>query len=278
LPVATVDETLTSAAAQTELAEGRRSGYLRRRSARGRVDRAAAHLLTHTSGLGSYFDGAFFESARDRVREIDDFRPLVEGDAPAFEPGTDWSYSNTGMLLLGPVIEKASGQGYFDYVREHVYGPAGMTATDSYDMDRPVPNLAMGYTLQHGEWYENTFMHVIRGGPAGGGFSTAPDLLRFARALRDGTLVSPESREAMWSPKPELSSPGYGYGFQIGGTPEDRIVGHGGGFAGISSNLDLFAGPTHGGYTSIVLTNVDQGAQPVAQKIVEMIGRLEAAE
>jgi hypothetical protein len=55
-------------------------------------------------------------------------------------------------------------------------------------------------------------------------------------------------------------------------------VGHGGGFAGISSNLDLFVGPTHGGYTSIVLTNVDQGAQPVAQKIVEMIGRLEAAE
>jgi hypothetical protein len=145
-------------------------------------------------------------------------------------------------------------------------------------MDRPVPNLAMGYTLQHGEWYENTFMHVIRGGPAGGGFSTAPDLLRFARALRDGTLVSPESREAMWSPKPELASPGYGYGFQIGGTPENRIVGHGGGFAGISSNLDLFVGPTHGGYTSIVLTNVDQGAQPVAQKIVEMIGRLEAAE
>jgi CubicO group peptidase (beta-lactamase class C family) len=236
------------------------------------------HLLTHTSGLGSYFNETYVESARDRFREIDDFQPLVEGDTPAFEPGTDWSYSNTGMLLLGPVIEKASGQGYFDYVREHVYGPAGMTATDSYDMDRPVPNLAMGYTLQHGEWYENTFMHVIRGGPAGGGFSTAPDLLRFARALRDGTLVSPESREAMWSPKPELSSPGYGYGFQIGGTPENRIVGHGGGFAGISSNLDLFVGPTHGGYTSIVLTNVDQGAQPVAQKIVEMIGRLEAAE
>lgn len=236
------------------------------------------HLLTHTSGLGSYFNDTYFESARDRFREIDDFQPLVRDETLAFEPGSEWSYSNTGMLLLGPVIEKASGKGYFDYVREHVYGPAGMTDTDSYDMDAPVPNLAMGYTQRGGEWFENTFLHVIRGGPAGGGFSTAPDLLRFARAMRDGTLVSAESREAMWSPKPELSSPGYGYGFQIGGSPESRIVGHGGGFPGISSNLDIFVGPSGAGYTSIVLTNLDQGAQPVAQKIVEMIGRLEAAE
>lgn len=236
------------------------------------------HLLTHTSGLGSYFNDLYLESARDRFREIDDFQPLVEGDTPAFEPGTDWSYSNTGMLLLGPVIEKASGQGYFDYVREHVYGPAGMADTDSYDMDVPVPNLAMGHTRRHGEWVENTFIHVMRGGPAGGGFSTAPDLLRFARALRDGTLVSLESREAMWSPKPELSSPGYGYGFILKGSPESRIVGHGGGFAGISSNLDLFLGPENEGYTSIVLTNVDEGAIPVTRKIEELIERLVEAE
>lgn len=236
------------------------------------------HLLTHTSGLGSYFGDAFFDASRMRFREIDDFQPLVEGEAPTFEPGTDWRYSNTGMLLLGPVIEKASGQGYFAYLRDRVYGPAGMADTDSYDMDEPVPNLAMGYTLRGGTWAENTFLHVIRGGPAGGGFSTAPDLVRFAKAMRNGTLVSPESRQTMWSPKPELSSPGYGYGFQVGGTPESRIVGHGGGFAGISSNLDLFVGPSHEGYTAVVLSNVDQGARPVAQKIVEMVRRLETEE
>jgi CubicO group peptidase (beta-lactamase class C family) len=233
------------------------------------------HLLTHTSGLGSYFNDTYIESARNRFREIADFQPLVEGETLAFEPGTDWRYSNTGMLLLGPVIEMASGTGYFDYVRKHVYGPAGMSDTDSYDMDAPVENLAMGHTKRGSEWFENTFMHVIRGGPAGGGFSTAPDLLRFARAMQDGTLVSAGSREAMWTPKPELSSPDYGYGFQVGGAPEDRVVGHGGGFPGINSNLDIFV---DSGYVSIVLTNVDQGAQPVVQRIQEMIGRLEAAE
>ena len=113
---------------------------------------------------------------------------------------------------------------------------------------------------------------MIRGGPAGGGFSTAPDLAAFARALRNGTLVSRETAERLWSPKPEVSSPDYGYGFQLGGTPEDRIVGHGGGFPGISSNLDLFL---DSGYTAVVLTNLDGGAQPVQQKIRELVARLE---
>lgn len=233
------------------------------------------HLLTHTSGLGSYFNDEFFRSSRALYRELEDYKPLIRiesgGEPPAFEPGTDWSYSNTGMFLLGVVIEKASGQSYFEYVQENVHRPAGMTGTACYDMDRPVPNLAMGYTREGGEWVENTFLHVIRGGPAGGGFSTAPDLAAFARALRQGKLVSRETAERMWSPKPEISSPGYGYGFQLGGTPEDRIVGHGGGFPGISSNLDLFL---DSGYTAVVLTNLDGGAQPVQQKIRELVARL----
>jgi CubicO group peptidase (beta-lactamase class C family) len=229
------------------------------------------HLLTHTSGLGSYFNEAFFRSSRELFRELEDYRPLFEGETLAFEPGTDWRYSNTGMFLLGLVIEKASGTGYFDSIREHVYRPAGMTGSDSYDMDRPVPNLAMGHAREGGEWVENTFKHTIRGGPAGGGFSTAPDLLAFARALRAGKLVSPETAARLWSPKPELSSPDYGYGFGIGGTPEDRIVGHSGGFPGISSNLDLFL---DSGFTAVVLSNVDGGSQPVAEKIRELVGRL----
>jgi len=230
------------------------------------------HLLTHTSGLGSYFNDEFFRSSRALYRALEDYKPLMAGEALAFEPGTEWRYSNTGMFLLGVVIEKASGTSYFDYVEENVHEPAGMTGTACYDMDRPVPNLAMGYTREGGEWVENTFLHVIRGGPAGGGFSTAPDLAAFARALRHGKLVSRETAERMWAPKPEVSSPGYGYGFQIGGTPKDRIVGHGGGFAGISSNLDLFL---DSGYTAVVLTNLDGGAQPVQEKIRELLARLE---
>lgn len=231
------------------------------------------HLLTHTSGLGSYFTDEFFAAARDRYREIDDFQPLVRGETLAFEPGTGWQYSNTGMLLLGVVIEKASGVSYFDYVQAEVYDPAGMGSTGSFEMDVPVPNLARGYTWRGGRWIENTFLHVIKGGPAGGGFSTAPDLFRFARALSDGLLLPAAVVPELWQPRPELGSPEYGYGFVISRTPAGApVVGHSGGFPGINSNLDIFL---DSGFTAVVLSNVDEGSQIVLHQIRELLDRLE---
>jgi len=226
------------------------------------------HLLTHTSGLGSYFNDKFMESSRARFRDLDDYKPLIAGETPAFEPGTDWQYSNTGMFLLGVVIEKVSGQSYFDYVRENIYKPAGMANTDCYEMDKPVPNLAIGYSKENGIWSNNLYKHVVKGGPAGGGFSTVEDLLRFDRALRDHTLLNPEYTEMVWSAKPELHSPAYGFGFGVGGEPGHGIVGHGGGFAGINSNLDIFL---DSGYTAVVMSNHDRGAEPVKSKIRELV-------
>jgi CubicO group peptidase (beta-lactamase class C family) len=227
------------------------------------------HLLTHTSGLGSYFNDAYSRSSRELFRELDDYKPLVAGERSEFPPGTGWRYSNTGMLLLGVVVEKVTGTSYFEAVRERVYRRAGMRSTDCYDMDDPVPNLAMGYTRVGTALRENTFMHVIRGGPAGGGFSTALDLYHFARALTGGRLLGPEMTEKVLSPKPDLGSPDYGYGFSVDEVAGERVVGHSGGFPGISSNLDMFL---DSGYVAVVLTNLDQAAIPVQQAIREMLG------
>jgi CubicO group peptidase (beta-lactamase class C family) len=212
-------------------------------------------------------------ASKARFRELEDYKPLIADSTLAFEPGTRWQYSNTGMFLLGVVIEKLTGQSYFVYVRDHVYAPAGMVNTDCYDMDRPVPNLAMGYSREQGteggpRWSNNLYKHVIRGGPAGGGFSTVEDLLRFDIALRSHKLLNAEYTERVWSPKPELKSPGYGFGFLVRGTPDDRVVGHSGGFPGISSNLDMFL---DSGYTAIVLSNYDGAARPVSSKMRELI-------
>ena len=228
------------------------------------------HLLTHTSGLGSYFNDKFAQSSRALFRDLDDYRPLIAGSTLAFEPGTDWQYSNTGMFLLGVVIEKATGQSYFDYVRENVYKAAGMTNTDCYEMDKPVPNLAIGYSREGGAWTNHLYKHVIRGGPAGGGFSTVEDLLKFAQALRDHKLLNPQYTEMVWSAKPELNSPDYGFGFAVRAGPAGRIVGHGGGFAGINSDLDMFL---DSGYTAAVMSNQDHGAQPVCNKIRELLSQ-----
>jgi CubicO group peptidase (beta-lactamase class C family) len=96
-----------------------------------------------------------------------------------------------GVLLLGAIIEKVTGRSYFDYVRGNVYAPAGMANTDCYEMDDVVPNLAIAYTRMTGHWTSNLFMHVIKGGPAGGGFSTVEDLLRFDVALRQPQAAQP---------------------------------------------------------------------------------------
>ena len=229
------------------------------------------HLLTHTSGLGSYFNEEFERSSRARFRTVDEMMQLAKGDSLAFEPGTRWSYSNTGMLVLGKVIEVASGQEYFNYVREHVYRPAGMVNSDSYELDYVNPNLAVGYDKEFGldgtkRYRNNLFMHVIRGGPAGGGYSTVEDLLRFAEALKSGKLVGKPSVELLTSPKPELGSPRYGYGF--GAEPESEIVGHSGGFPGISSNLDIFK---QSGYVAVVQANYGGASMPVVQKIRELV-------
>jgi CubicO group peptidase (beta-lactamase class C family) len=233
------------------------------------------HLLSHTSGLGSYFNESYRRTARQLLRRVDDYKPLVADETLAFEPGTKWQYSNTGFLLLGAVIESVTGKDYFDVVRERVYRKAGMKDTDCYDVDRVVPNLAVGYsrerTGQGVRWSANTFEHVIRGGPAGGGYSTARDLLAFAEAMRQGKLVTEATRDQLWSAKPDLSSPEYGFGFGIAKDSLGRSVGHSGGFPGISSVLDIHPDT---GWTIVVLSNVDEGAPPVEEKLREVAGRI----
>lgn len=233
------------------------------------------HLLTHTSGLGSYFNETYRRTARQLLRKLDDYKPLVAEETLAFEPGSRWSYSNTGFLLLGAVIEAVTGRDYFDHVRERVYAAAGMKNSDAYDIDLVVPNLAIGYSPERAadgrRWRANTFEHVIRGGPAGGGYSTVEDLLLFAEALRSGRLVSRATADTLWAPKPELSSPEYGFGF---GTDRDalgRSVGHSGGFPGISSVLDIYP---EASVNVAVLSNVDGGSRPVARKIRETLARI----
>ncbi len=229
------------------------------------------HLLTHTSGLGSYFNETYMRGSRELFRVVDDFKPLVNGEKLAFEPGERYRYSNTGMLLLGVVIESITGGSYFDYIRKNIYGPAGMTDSDSFEMDYPVENLAIGYSRDRSSpygWQNNLYKHVIKGGPAGGGFSTVKDLHRFARAIQTGKLVSQESLDKMWQ---DYAGASYGYGFGVEEGPIGKVVGHGGGFDGINSKLDIYLDR---GYIVAVMSNTDSGASPVAQKVGQILARL----
>jgi len=225
------------------------------------------HLLTHTSGLGSYFNDVYVASSRELFRAVDDYKPLVKGETLAFEPGARFQYSNSGMLLLGVVIEKASGEDYFAYVRKHVYEPAGMTRSDCFELDQPVENLAVGYERDPATasgWRNNVFQHVMRGGPAGGGYSTVGDLHRFSQALLAGKLVSVGMLDELWT---DAVGADYGFGFAVRDEPQ-KIVGHSGGFPGILSNLDVFV---DSGYVVVVMSNYGQTAAGVFEGIRELV-------
>jgi CubicO group peptidase (beta-lactamase class C family) len=226
------------------------------------------HLLTHTSGMGSYWNDRFFSVWAD-LYTVDDYLPLFRDDPLSFEPGETFQYSNAGFVVLGAIIEHVSNQDYFTYVREHIYRPAGMHDTDAYEMDQPIPNLALGYThlnrkgeLEEGPRRNNLFMNVVKGGPAGGGFSTVEDLFKFGRAFREHQLLSPEYtalvlRGRVERPdKPDIT---YAYGWQNVMVNGHRIVGHSGGAPGISAQFDLYLDL---GYTVVVLANYDATIAP----------------
>ena len=232
-------------------------------------------LLNHTSGLGSYFTPQFQRSSRALFRTVDDFKPLVRESTLAFAPGTGWVYGNSNYVLLGAIIEKVTGRSYFDHVRERVYQPAGMKDTDCYDLDTVVPNLAVGYVRKETPagvvWRNNLFDHVIRGGPAGGGYSTVEDLHRFVVALRAGKLVSKKTLAQMFTQEPlslvkSAGERGYGQGFQL--FPKDRVAGHSGGFVGISANVDIYL---DNDVVTVVLANQERVALGISYQLREWL-------
>jgi CubicO group peptidase (beta-lactamase class C family) len=222
-------------------------------------------LLSHTAGLGSYLGPGISNS---RAATVDEMLRYARDSEPAFTPGSRWDYSNTGFLVLGKVIEKASGESYYDYVRRHILAPAGMRSTDWYAKDRIPPMAAIGYDREYergpGAYTSHLADLPYRGGPAGGGYSTAPDVLRFAEAFRTGKLVSPAMVRVLTTPKP--ASPEYGYGFTV--DAKRGIVGHSGGFQGTSTNMDLFL---EDGYTAIVLSNYGRSGMSIVDRMRELV-------
>ena len=218
------------------------------------------HLLTHTGGTGDIF-GPEFDANRLTLKEHADYLKLY-GERPLeFEPGTQDRYSNYGFVLLGALIEKVTGKSYHDHVREKVFEPAGMRSTASLPESHYVPRRSAGYMKQDGKWVANTDTLPARGTAAGGGYSTAADMLRFAQALQSGQLISKDMLARVTSPQNRAG--GYGYGFGLQGTGKMRSFGHGGAAPGMNSDLRIFP---ELGYVIVTLSNFDP---PAAHMVAE---------
>ncbi len=229
------------------------------------------HLLTHTSGTGLYWMEFFTNAQWANLKTVQDFDNLTNTKPLAFEPGEKFSYSNSGPLILGLIIEKISGMSYDEYIRTNVTEPAGMENTDCYDMALPISNVALGYTKRNlmmqemDEWHNYLFVTPTKGGPAGGGFTTAIDMLKFDIALRNNKLLSKEYFDIMTTGKID-ARPGkkYAYLFEDELLENERIIGHSGGSLGVNNTFRVFV---NSGYTIIILSNYDDGMSLLYKKI-----------
>jgi CubicO group peptidase (beta-lactamase class C family) len=154
-------------------------------------------MLDHSSGLGDFFGERFEATPQNRLRSLQDYVPLFVDQPLLFEPGTSRRYSNVGYIVLGLIIERVTGRSYYDVARERIFDPLGMKETASYEADEVVPGLACGYTSRSeaggpADPRRNIYSLPGRGSSAGGGYSTAGDLLRFAQGLREGRVSGTE--------------------------------------------------------------------------------------
>ncbi len=226
-------------------------------------------LLSHTSGLGSYW-GEKYDSKKNSLTTVADFVDLFAEDPLEQPPGQGFLYSNNGPTVAGLIIEKVSGLTYYDYIRRNIYRRARMTRSDHYRKDNDGAGFAIGYEkTEAGEWQDNIDWLGMIGGPAGGGYASANDLLRYSSALSDGAIVSPEQVATVTSGKIRLAEDfAYGYGFGEHELAGQRFVGHNGGAPGTNAEFSLFP---ELGYTVIVLANYGHAATPVADYLRQLI-------
>jgi CubicO group peptidase (beta-lactamase class C family) len=196
-------------------------------------------LVDMASGIGDVFTSKFDRTPPGDFRSLEDYLPTFATDPLLFAPGTGKQYSNGGYLVLGLIIQKASGESYYDYVAKHIFEPAGMANTEYPFADDVMRGRATGYSRPGPEEPQRatTFMEPARGSSAGGAFSTVDDLLRFALALRSGKLLDPTYTK--WALP---AGPSFGV---AGGTP------------GWNAMLDM---EFDSNYTVVVLANIDPPA------------------
>ncbi|HYJ38438.1 MAG TPA: serine hydrolase domain-containing protein [Chitinophagaceae bacterium] len=196
-----------------------------------------SQLLTHTSGMGDFFEHPLYEKLKDSLRTAKDFLPFIDTDKPSFEPGKGWRYSNTGFCLLALIIEKVSNKSFEDYIVQNIFAKASMSKS-------------------------------VTGSGAGGGLSTISDLNHFSKALIYNKLLNKTTTTELL----EFTVNGkYGYGTEHQTLGEENIVGHSGGFINVCNELNIY---TKSNYIVIILSNSNPPyAHFLSNKIKELLVR-----
>ncbi len=206
------------------------------------------HLLTHTSGLHDFTQHPDFFARVTKPIAPADLVAWFQDDPPDFPPGEQFSYCNTGYVLLGQIVEKVSGLSRGDYLQKQFFGPLGMHDTGVWHNATPPGHAAKGYSLVRkasGKQLAPALdWDMSWAGGAGDLYSTAGDLWRWTEALQGGRVLAPGGLRDMETeisvPNKETLTLRYGMGLyhsDIGGLP---VIGHNGGLQGFLSEVMWF--------------------------------------
>jgi len=248
-------------------------------------------MLHHTSGIHNYTAEPSFVNEGMVHRSTDEMVEFIAKmpKTQDFEPGADWSYSNSGYFLLGGVVEKASGVALAEVFQTRLFRPTGMTHSALDDETEIVPGRASGYAgAAPGKFSNAPFISMTIPGGAGSVRSTAGDLARWNAALFGGKVLKPASLAAMLQPgklsngensgtaiarmraaagAPPAGHSEYGYALFLTEEEVHRKIEHGGGIYGFSSSLSEFPDDRT---TVAVLSNAnskDVGVSKIAKQI-----------
>ncbi|HRQ39119.1 MAG TPA: serine hydrolase domain-containing protein [Chloroflexota bacterium] len=246
------------------------------------------HLLTHSSGIADDADEEAGEDYADlwrerpnyAVTELVDFLPQFIHKPPNFPPGTAVRYNNVGYILLGLMIEKATGLAYRNYIQQNLFAPTGMNRSGFFHMADVVEDVAESYTAVmdtdgRTTWQRPIYMRPPIGSPDGGAYVTAKDMAIFITAIHDGRLLSPELTHALLTPKlpyaiRETYNTHYGYALLFVFDKQDKLLFYlgQGEDNGVSSKAVYF--PSHQ-IQAILLANQDYCTWPLIWQIHKLL-------
>ena len=212
-------------------------------------------LLNHTSGIKSYTGIPGYMATRIQADLTTAQMIEVFKDQPVdFAPGEKWNYNNSGYVLVGAVIEKASGMAWYDYLDKVFFKPLGMTGTGYGGDAKFVARQANGYSEQDGKVVPMRTLSMTQPHAAGALLSTVDDLLKWNRALHEGRVLKNETYNRMITPEGAAIPAAYGFGIGPGKVRGAATVEHNGGIFGFKSQLIYLPGPD---ITVVVLQNTD---------------------
>lgn len=212
------------------------------------------HLLSHTSGIPDYTNTPAFQGDRNREYRPRELVAMVTEAPLEFSPGDKWNYSNTGYVLLGLLIEEASGQPYGEFLDEHIFKPLGMTSARTNDLGAIVLGRAQGYGYRGAELRNGAHISPTQAFSAGMIASNVVDLARWSITLVEGRLLPKPVAALMESPTKLAGgqTAEYGLGWNVQMVNDHRFFSHSGGIPGFASQVSRYPDD---GLTVIVLTN-----------------------